>query len=345
MKRITWAIGVVGALLSMPADAALFGWTVESFVDEWSGKQSDYAMSPSTTSANLDFPYRNVRSWIQLSCRGREPALALRFTTAPNLTDGRYDSNGRVSHWVNLRWANQKQGERHQTAWEVGDNNGKRSLWFLGSFAFTDDKWLVMDMQDRDWVKVQLNWYGSGRVVFRYDTRGFAEALNRLACIAPEPSRRRIKTRRERIAAGDLFAGCELVRGGCHSLSFGPWIRELNWSDSDGRAAYQARCDFEPNEFQPNEFQLFCPYTPDDIDTLERARRACPPKPQWVCCAARFVSMHRADCEPNCGVRQGYRTLLNDVAEACGGSDVQEGGGTLLSELWTDAGGRANDGN
>ncbi len=152
MKRITWAIGVVGALLSMPADAALFGWTVESFVDEWSGKQSDYAMSPSTTSAKLDFPYRNVRSWIQLSCRGREPALALRFTTAPNLTDGMYDSNGRVSHWVNLRWAKQKQGERHQTAWAVGDNNGKRSLWFLGSFAFTDDKWLVMDMQDRDWL-------------------------------------------------------------------------------------------------------------------------------------------------------------------------------------------------
>ena len=111
------------------------------------------------------------------------------------------------------------------------------------------------------------------------------------------------------------------------------------------RAAYQARCDFEPNEFQPNDFQLFCPYTPDDIDTLERAKRGLSAKtPMGVLCGS-FVSMHRADCEPNCGARQGYRTLLNDVAEACGGSDVQEGGGTLLSELWTDAGGHANDGN
>ena len=128
------------------------------------------------------------------------------------------------------------------------------------------------------------------------------------------------------------------------SSQFDPSIRELNWSDPDGRTAYQVRCDFKPNEFQPNQFRLFCPYTPSDIETLERARWACPPKHQWVCCAARFVSMHRAACEPNCG-RQGYRTLLNDVAEVCGGSDVQEGGGTLLSELWTDAGRRANNGN
>ena len=151
----------------------------------------------------------------------------------------------------------------------------------------------------------------------------------------------------------ELAVTCRVARsqfgpGACErptvdSALFDPSIRELNWSDPDGRAAYQVRCDFKPNEFQPNQFQLFCPYTPSDIETLARARSACPPKRQWVCCAARFVSMHRAACEPNCG--QGYRTLLNDVAEVCGGSDVQEGGGTLLSELWTDAGRRANDGN
>ena len=40
-----------------------------------------------------------------------------------------------------------------------------------------------------------------------------------------------------------------------------------------------------------------------------------------------------------------FRTLLNDVVEVCGGSDAQEGGGTLLMELWTNAGGRANNEN
>ena len=124
-----------------------------------------------------------------------------------------------------------------------------------------------------------------------------------------------------------------------------PPIRELNWTDPDGRAAYQVRCDFEPNEFQPNQFRVFCPYTPNDIENLERARRACPPRPHWVCCAARFVSVHRAACEPDCRWPRDYRTLLNDVAEVCGGSDAQEGGGTLLMELWANAGGRANNEN
>ena len=124
-----------------------------------------------------------------------------------------------------------------------------------------------------------------------------------------------------------------------------PPIRELNWTDADGRAAYRVRCSFEPNEFQPNQFRVICPYTPNDMENLERARWACPPRHQWVCCAARFVSVHRAACEPHCGWPQDYGPVLSDVAEVCGGSDIQEGGGTLLVELWTEAGRRANNGN
>ena len=215
MKRIAWALTVIIGILPINTAADRHGWTVSSSTDEWSGKQFNYATSPRTTSSDLDFPYRDVQSWIQLSCGGGEPALALGFTTPPNLTDGEYDSYGRQTHRVGLRWANQKQGDRHQENWEVADNNGKRWLWLLNTFAFTDDKWLVMDMQDRDWVKVRLNWYGSGWVVFQYDTRGFADAFNRLPCNSPKVSRRRVKTRGERVAAGDIFAGCELVIGGC----------------------------------------------------------------------------------------------------------------------------------
>ena len=108
----------------------------------------------------------------------------------------------------------------------------------------------------------------------------------------------------------------------------------------DGEDAYRVRCDaLRANEFQPNQFRVLCPYTPEDIRTLERARGACPPKHQWVCCAAQAVAKHRAACEPDCKSRH-HTALLDDVASFCGGSEVQEGGGMLLIGLWTEAGHR-----
>ena len=107
-----------------------------------------------------------------------------------------------------------------------------------------------------------------------------------------------------------------------------------------GEDAYLVRCDdLRANELQPNQFRVLCPYTPEDIRTLQRARGACPPKHQWVCCTAQAVAVHRAACEPNCNSRH-FAALLDDVTGSCGGSHVQEGGGTLLTDLWTEAGHR-----
>ena len=107
-----------------------------------------------------------------------------------------------------------------------------------------------------------------------------------------------------------------------------------------GEDAYLVRCDdLRANEFQPNQFRVLCPYTPEDIRTIERARGACPPKHEWVCCTAQIVAGRRAACEPACDSRH-YTALLEDVTDFCGGSHVQEGGGTLLTELWTEAGHR-----
>ena len=130
-----------------------------------------------------------------------------------------------------------------------------------------------------------------------------------------------------------LLAGCATV----DPSPRGPQSMDVVGRDADGRDAYWVRCSFAPNEFQSNEFRVHCPYTPRDVRNLERAKGACPPKRHWVCCAARHVARHREACEPNCQSRD-YWPLLDDVAAACGGSDVQEGGNTLLVELWEDAG-------
>lgn len=59
--------------------------------------------------------------------------------------------------------------------------------------------------------------------------------------------------------------------------------------------------------------------------------------PQWMRCAVYLTVLHRGKCSPACAFPKHYGPLLNDVAERCGGSDVQLGGGRLLTQLWREA--------
>ena len=61
----------------------------------------------------------------------------------------------------------------------------------------------------------------------------------------------------------------------------------------------------------------------------------------WMRCAANFTVTHRNKCAPYCG-QQHYAALVNEVAESCGGSDVQPSGGYLLSKIWQEAARRGN---
>ena len=58
--------------------------------------------------------------------------------------------------------------------------------------------------------------------------------------------------------------------------------------------------------------------------------------PSWMRCAVNLTVVHRDKCRPTC-VQVHYRPLLNDVADRCGGSDIQPRGGYLLAQLWTEA--------
>lgn len=56
----------------------------------------------------------------------------------------------------------------------------------------------------------------------------------------------------------------------------------------------------------------------------------------WMRCAVNLTVLHRDKCSPAC-TPQHYGPLLNDVANRCGGSDIQPSGGYLLSQLWVEA--------
>ena len=58
--------------------------------------------------------------------------------------------------------------------------------------------------------------------------------------------------------------------------------------------------------------------------------------PYWMRCALKFTLVHRDKCNPECSPEH-YGSLLNDVADHCGGSDIQPSGGYLLRRIWVEA--------
>lgn len=58
--------------------------------------------------------------------------------------------------------------------------------------------------------------------------------------------------------------------------------------------------------------------------------------PHWMRCAVNLTVLHRDKCRPAC-THAHYGPLLNNVADRCGGSDIQPGSGYLLTQLWTEA--------
>ena len=53
----------------------------------------------------------------------------------------------------------------------------------------------------------------------------------------------------------------------------------------------------------------------------------------WMRCAANFAATQAEKCAPRCD-RDDYALVAETVADYCGGSDVQERGGYLLSRIW-----------
>ena len=58
--------------------------------------------------------------------------------------------------------------------------------------------------------------------------------------------------------------------------------------------------------------------------------------PHWMRCAVNLTVLHRDKCWPAC-THEHYGPLLNNVADHCGGSDIQPSGGYLLTQLWAEA--------
>ncbi len=194
--------------------AEMRNWSAYEKRNDWTDAVEHFADSASTAPMTpLASPYAGLEAVLSVRCdRNISGAFArpvILFSHRMHVRLQHVEPSLGADYMavsVPLQWANQRRGQRMQTTWELVERDDL-TLHFGFAHGFSNVKSIVWDLEDRDYMKIQLTWAGES-AVFKFDTRGAAAAIRHLPC-APAPSRGRNKIRAKRLDAGDWFAGAE----------------------------------------------------------------------------------------------------------------------------------------
>ena len=142
-------------------------WQVSTSKDEMTDEVSSHATSPRTRSTRrMAYPYSEVEAWLTYACKGDTEWVYIGFTEAPNLVDTSIQQ-GFSRFTSRVRWDDEINREHFRQNW------GERFLHFT---------WRVDDVINRIRTSnsslVELNWYGSGQVHFRFSLSGSSAAID-----------------------------------------------------------------------------------------------------------------------------------------------------------------------
>lgn len=155
-------------LLSVPLSANAQTWYVSTSKDEMTNEVSAHAHSPSTTATKpMEFPYRGVTGSLSFGCDGQDEWAYISFSESPNLTDTEAQNGGYSTFRTRVRWDDNVQTVRMSQEW------GTKFLHFQNDAA------AIQNMMKARTALVELDWYGSGTVYFRFTLDGSADAIER----------------------------------------------------------------------------------------------------------------------------------------------------------------------
>ncbi len=162
-------------LLSAVASPLSAQWTTENSTDEMTGQKSCYAHSASTPpTKRMGFPYRDVRAWLGVACNGETEWAYIGFSESPNLLNSEPE-DGYSRILTRIKWDDKIESVALTQEW------GSKFL----SFEYDADA--IARIASASSVLVELDWYGSERVYFRFSLGGSTAAISKIrdACGGP----------------------------------------------------------------------------------------------------------------------------------------------------------------
>ncbi|WP_434940256.1 zinc ribbon domain-containing protein [Shewanella sp. HL-SH8] len=149
----------VKAIPSKPA------WRTSSSKDEMTGAFSAYAASPTSYPAQeMDFPYRDVSSWLAIGCDKNSEWIYFGFNNSPNLTDTETLEGYNLIN-TRIRWD------------DVVENVQLTQDWSSKFIHFRNRKESISKVERSNTAKLELHWYGQSSTYFEYTLNGSSKAL------------------------------------------------------------------------------------------------------------------------------------------------------------------------
>ena len=152
------------AIVGLPASANAGTFTFHSYADELTGETLRNIQGEQTPTTKVqEFPYSDLKAALQVNCSGDEPALHIRFSTAPNLTDS--DTENRYS--------------KNALEYAIDGRLYKSDFlqpWGADSLSSNAKGQLLARLEGANTLTLRMNWYGLGRVHFKFDTEGLWNA-------------------------------------------------------------------------------------------------------------------------------------------------------------------------
>jgi len=161
VKR-AFLVFVLGLVISAPASAQ---WTSSVSTDEMTGKRQAYAHSPQVGPTRpMPFPYTGTRAWLGFGCNGQDEWAYVGFSNQPNLINTE-TRDGYHAFSTRVKFDDQVYTMDFTQKW--GDS-------FL---EFDDDEATIARILTTGSALLELDWYSSGVVYFRFSLRGSSAAI------------------------------------------------------------------------------------------------------------------------------------------------------------------------
>lgn len=147
--------------------SALPRWSSQESTDAMTGVRSSYASSPAVPAVKpMDFPYNRVTASLHFGCNAESEWIYFAASEAPNITDDETESGYNLIR-TRLRWDNEVVDTRLTQTW------GERFLHVVSPQREDAIKRVMASSV----VRLELNWYGEGRVHFDIPLRGSSAAV------------------------------------------------------------------------------------------------------------------------------------------------------------------------
>ena len=159
---------LTGAWMAI-AEANAQGWRTTTDTDRMTGQSSRYAISASVEAEDiLGWPYTDVRSWIGVGCNDQDEWAFIGFSESPNLMDEARKADGMDHYNLRVQWDDDPDttGE-----WRMTQRWGGQFL------HIQNDRRFIERLRKKQSLRLELVWYGEGRVTFAYPLAGSGEAI------------------------------------------------------------------------------------------------------------------------------------------------------------------------